>query len=534
MKPTMFDSKCTDEQSINSGGYDPAGENKSGGMRKQLLTILLTSLVIVFTNYLCNTDPVLDTNISFEYGWDTITPLPNPDKGWYHHLLDNRIDRYGLTDTQLLKVFPGLDHFYLRLAWAFLEPEEGKYDWSLIDNIVVEFVPKGYKIAFRITSSETGTVPFSVPVEIDGIHYATPHWVREAGARGVIPERMRNKYWIPDWSDSIYLEKLNNFHRAFAERYDGKYWVRYIDVGSIGDWGEGHTSSSTNVPPTVQDVKANIDVYLKNYKNTQIVVTDDMLYWRKNESDVRELYEYAIGNGITLRDDSPLVNWYVQRNFDTWSVSHPHFFDPLYLDKPVIFELQHYHTVKRDGNWRGKNGQEIIPELGVSGATIFKKSMELIRPTYIGYHGYIEEFYNDNPNLAGELLNRCGYWYFPVSASFPLKMNKSGSRISFKWLNKGVAPAYKAYSILFYFESVKGEDSFYVVLDSGNKNWLPGIVKDEIYNIEIPPHITQGEYVLKFKIKNTSSKYFQRDVAIGLNRSKRDENHFYILGKVII
>jgi hypothetical protein len=123
--------------------------------------------------------------------WDTIRPLINPDKGWYHHMLDNGIGKYLLEDESELKAFPGMDHLYRRLAWAYLEPEEGKYNWS------------------------------------------------------------------------------------------------YIDVGSIGEWGEGHTNNSTRIPPTVEEVKANMDIYLKHYKKTQLVVTDDLLYWNKSEKDLK-------------------------------------------------------------------------------------------------------------------------------------------------------------------------------------------------------------------------------------------------------
>ena len=49
-------------------------------------------------------------------------------------------------------------------------------------------------------------------------------------------------------------------HAAFAARYDQKPWVRYVDVGSIGDWGEGHTWSSTRIPTTFNEVKTNIDL----------------------------------------------------------------------------------------------------------------------------------------------------------------------------------------------------------------------------------------------------------------------------------
>ncbi len=292
--------------------------------------------------------------LNLESQWDTMRPLENPDKGWYHHMLDNGIDKYLIQDENDLHDFPGMNHLYLRLAWAYLEPEEGKYDWSYIDNIVDKYVPLGYKISFRITSKETG-----FPYEKDGVGYATPYWVRQAGAKGVVPSEFGPPVWSPDWGDLIYLEKLSNFHKAFAEKYDGKPWVLDTDVGSIGDWGEGHTHFSTRVPPTVTEIKANIDVYLKHYSETQIVVTDDLIYWNKPEEDVNELLQYVLENDITFRDDSPLVDYYMSNYTDTWSVSHPQFFEAVYRERPTIYELQHYLHVKRDGNWIGKNGEEI-------------------------------------------------------------------------------------------------------------------------------------------------------------------------------
>lgn len=116
-----------------------------------------------------------------------------------------------------------MDHLYLRLAWAFLEPEEGKCNRSYIDDIVKKYVPKGYKIAFRISCKEAGIAPNSVPTQVDGIQYTTPYWV--AGAKGIEKPPYGSASWTPDWSDKIFLEKLNNFHKAFAARYDGQPYV---------------------------------------------------------------------------------------------------------------------------------------------------------------------------------------------------------------------------------------------------------------------------------------------------------------------
>ncbi len=340
--------------------------------------------------------------------WDTVRVLHNPGKGWYHHLLDNGIDKYKIRNDSIFLSFPAMDHLYLRLAWSYLEPQEGKYNWLVIDSIIDRYVPLGFGISFRITSKETGKFPNAVNQEFNNIQYATPYWVKKAGAKGTITEMWGIKSWVPHWDDPVYLEKLNKFHNAFAKRYDGKPWIRYIDIGSIGEWGEGHTSFSTKIPPTLEEVKANIDVFLKNYKKSQLICTDDLLYYGKDEKNVNSLLDYTLTNGISLRDDSPMVNWYLQQNLNTWSVSHPYFYDPLYLSKPVVFELQHYGIVKRDSNWLGKNGEGTIARYGHSGAEIMRKAIETMHATYIGYHGYAEEWITDNPDLTNQLANLCG------------------------------------------------------------------------------------------------------------------------------
>ncbi len=461
--------------------------------------------------------------------WDTVRPLANPEKGWYHHMLDNGIGKYLLKDESELKAFPGMDHLYLRLAWAYLEPEEGKFNWSYIDNIVEKYVPLGYGISFRISCKETGGKPNSVPEEIDGVFYATPSWVEKAGAKGVVPTQFGSKSWTPDWDDPVFLEKLDNFHRAFAAKYDGKPWVRYIDVGSIGEWGEGHTNNSTRIPPSVEEIKSNMDIYLKNYKKTQLVVTDDLLYWNKSEKDVKTLYDYAIANGFTLRDDSPMVKYYVEKMIKTWSVSHPQFYTPLYLQKPIIFESEHYPTVKRNGLWLGKNGKDTIPSVGYPGAKIFREAIKLEHATYIGFHGYAEEYLTDNPDLAGELLNLCGYWYFPKSVTIR-SVKKSSLQFDIEWVNKGVAPAYSVYQLKGKLTSVNKPDKpvYFSIQSSGNKNWLPDVPFTEYYSTEFKEKL-KGTFSLSIQIFDNRSG---RPVEIGLKEPLMDSEGFYLISDI--
>lgn len=497
--------------------------------------VIFSAVIAICFFHSCGPGNGSSEEIDLRATWDTVRVLENPGKGWYHHMPDNGIERYHIRNDSIFNSFPGMDHIYIRLAWSFLEPREGQFDWSRIDEIVDKYVPLGYGISFRVSCKERRGYPNSVAHMVDGVHYATPYWVRQAGAKGQVSLSRGTDdvhAWSPDWDDPVFLAKLDNFHRAFAERYDGKPWIRYVDVGSIGDYGEGHTSASTKIPPTVEEVKANIDVHLKYYKHAQLVVTDDLLYYGKEDNEMQELYDYVVTRGITLRDDSPMVGWYVRKYLDTWTISHPHFYDPLYLEKPIVFELSHYSSVKRS-YWFGENGRGIIPELGVSGAEIFRRAIETMHATYIGYHGYAEDFLADNPDLAGELLNRCGYWYFPVSAAFSREISNGPQALMITWLNKGVAPAYRDFSMVLCFDPTEsGQTHRIVIPDAGNTKWLPGEEFTATYTYELTDRIAEGEYLLKMKLKDTGPEDMQRDIALGVSDSVLDHEHYMVLGKV--
>jgi hypothetical protein len=489
-------------------------------MKNILILILVGSLLSCTSNK--NFEP---TNTDLVSYWDSIRPLENPDKGWYHHMFDNGIGKYLIQDDKDLERFPGMDHLYLRLSWAYLEPEEGVYDWSYIDDIVEKYVPMGYKISFRISCKETEGVPTSIPYEVDGIGYATPYWVKKAGAKGVDRPKFGPAVWTPDWGDPVYLEKLDNFHKAFAEKYDGKPWVRYVDVGSIGDWGEGHTWFSTRVDATMDEILAHIKLHLKHYKKTQIIVTDDLIYSGKSEIEQQELVDFVLKNGISFRDDSPLVSVTLREYLETWSVRSPEFFEKAWKKMPTIFELEHYSTVKRNNDWKGENGSEIIPNIGVSGAEVFINSMKLIRPTYIGYHGYLGEWLDDNPDLTKELLNLSGYWYFPKSIRVK-EYKKDELSFEIEWLNKGVAPAYSIYQLngkLIPEDSSKEVIAF-TINNSDNKNWLPNVISVAPYKIELSEKL-KGNYHLAIQLYDPKS---ERPVELGLSTEIKQEDYFVI------
>ena len=498
-------------------------------MRKLSDLIVLSLLSATFVLFWQN--QALCRLIDMTSRWDNKTPLENPHKGWYHHYPDNHLTkRYPVAKDSDLLDFPGMDHLYMRLAWAYLEPEEGQFDWPIIDRTIDKWTTRGLGIAFRISCRETST---------DRIEqqYATPRWVMEAGAKGGYYLRGKrigsDGPWEPVYDDPVFLEKLENFLRAFASRYDGKPWLRYVDVGSIGDWGEGHTSSGSQTEYDYDQRKVHVDLYRRHFRKTQIVISDDFVYCIRNLQDRQKMHRYITNNGITYRDDSILVNGYLMGYSDTYTVRSPEFFADVWQAKPTIFELEHYGSVKRHGNWLGRPGSSLEKYgKGKTGADFFRGALGLLHATYIGYHGYAHEWLSENPDLTVELLNRCGYWYF-LHQLETADVWKVGTPqiIRMVWENRGVAPAYHVYHLIL---RLQGPETIDLELDSGNRRWVPkseGKTYSEDYEIDIPRTLKPGQYELKLKLYSRQEK---RDVLLALDPRLLDDSNFYVIGKVTL
>ena len=105
---------------------------------------------------------------------DTGVALVNPGMGWTLHFYSNMIRNYGskLEPSDTLDDWPGLSVVYLRVPWAFLEPAEGQFNWSLFDTPAQRWIAKGRKIAMRVSCSES--------------------WMRYA-------TRLATGWWTPSW-----------------------------------------------------------------------------------------------------------------------------------------------------------------------------------------------------------------------------------------------------------------------------------------------------------------------------------------------
>lgn len=457
--------------------------------------------------------------------------LANPHKGWYHHFPDNHPDKYAIDRDEDLLQFPGMDHLYIRLAWAYLEPKEGQFEWGVIDRIIQKWTARGLGIAFRISCKETST---------DRIEqqFATPRWVMEAGASGGHYSMGKatgpQGPWEPVYDDPVFLAKLERFIAAFAARYDGKPWVRYVDIGSIGDWGEGHAWAGSRKEVGFEARQRHVDIHLRHFKRSLLVLSDDFVFALNNPAERQALHRYAVEHGISYRDDSILVNGYVQGLSDRFTVRSPEFFADVYLRTPTVLELEHYSAVRRLGNWEGRP-DSLVGRFGKgkTGPDYFRGAVGLLHATYIGYHGNARQWLADNPQLTGELLNRCGYWLFPESIELPAEW-AAGAKVPVVLAveNRGVAPPYAEYELRI--KVSNRQASFVQVMAKGCRTWLPGAATQVRAEVAAPADLKAGTYDISVGLFDASGEK-ERAVELGLKAELRDrEGYWRVAGVKVV
>ncbi len=107
---------------------------------------------------------------------DTGAPLINPGMGWMFHHYDNNITRYtvDLEPSDGVDEFPGVSSVYIRLAWSYLEPEEGQ----------VQLGDCGHADAEVDLERQDDRFPDHTSEGSASQGFATPRWVEKAGREG--------------------------------------------------------------------------------------------------------------------------------------------------------------------------------------------------------------------------------------------------------------------------------------------------------------------------------------------------------------
>lgn len=403
----------------------------------------------------------------------TLTPtdhgraLVNPDMGWTMHFYSNVPTNYGsqLEPEDVLDDFPGLSTVYLRLPWAFIEPEKGKFNWEWLDTPAQRWISVGKKVALRITATENWTLS------------GTPEWVFQAGAR----YHEVDHYKEPEYDDGIFLSAVEHFVSEMARRYDGNPNVAFIDIGHFGMWGEGHTEVTTprhHISWGFETQKRIIDIYCKYFKHTQLVISDDFAGHDRPGLHF-PIIDYALSRGVTLRDDSILVqpaprSWY-----------HSEMASLFWPTMPVVLEHEHYGGSVQRGAW----DKELL-----------LRAVEEYHASYLSIHWWPRIELDENRDIIDRINRRMGYRIQLSEVRWPQTVRKGQPfRLCASWRNAGVAPCYPGGYPCFTLKNEKGGIVSVLVDEGLNVRELPVAGPDE----SVGEAVRDSSYIVARAMENS-------------------------------
>lgn len=202
------------------------------------------------TNYVVRSLQVLAlnsaTNLTIQPVKDDLSLLINPGKGYAEY---GGPSKYTANATGV---------GYSRWDWSVIEPAEGVYNWSVVDNFISAFAAYGLQSAIGIISADclyTTNQPTPAWVFQPGTNAQTGAVYTNGAASIAVLDACgdTNKIVVAaNWNDPVYLARLHDFITAFAARYDGNTNLAYLDMRDYGLWGEGNGNfgtGTTNVLP---------------------------------------------------------------------------------------------------------------------------------------------------------------------------------------------------------------------------------------------------------------------------------------------
>ena len=380
---------------------------------------------------------------------------------------------------------------YARVNWSALEPEEGVFNWSRIDDLINKAVSLGLPASFRIMCVSSGSWS----------GWVTPKWVFEKGAKDepfvtnldIKGKRVDVVQHTPVFDDPVFMEAHRRFLVALAERYDGDPRLAGMDIGSYGHWGEWHcyglppnTNQYSKVkipweaphvyPPEIRQQYA--DWYLENFRQTTLVfMTDD---WKT--------FRYALGDGPVARVGMRRDGVGSPSHFERWIGTPPYDAIPrmadVWRDRPVWFE---FYTTASDLKNRGWNLERSVDWMLTNHVTVV--NTEPLSPWNIG----------DDPETFAQLRKLdlyAGARFVPREAD----VESDGQTVSVRLTgeNRGVARLHLPYELQIVVAGPDGQERFVHVASVDPGSWLPG------------PFSVEERFALPADVDATDARLFAR------------------------
>ena len=130
---------------------------------------------------------------------------------------------------------------YLELRWREVEPEEGVYAWEALEQKygLAALREQGIHLVLRFVCDVPGKEP----------HLDIPDWLYAQTGDGSWYDTAYGKGYSPDYANEMFRAAHHRVLGALAAFFGTDGFVTYVELGSLGHWGEWHIKSGEGLVP---------------------------------------------------------------------------------------------------------------------------------------------------------------------------------------------------------------------------------------------------------------------------------------------
>lgn len=309
---------------------------------------------------------------------------------------------------------------YVELRWADWEPEKTNYD--------IDFVNTEYRLSTYREEGRQVVFRFICDNPTSEDHIDIPDWLyEETGADGYHYNTNYGSGYSPNYSNETFIAAHTKAIEALGEAFGQDDFFCYVEIGSLGHWGEYHVNISEGVPPLPSfDIRNEyIKPYLTAFPNARFMTRYPLVETIK--------YDFGLYNDMT-GDPEETEYWLSQMTGGTWEQTGL----PEQANTTNTWKTQpvggEFASMQKDSFYLHDNLSETLE--------LLQKSHQ----SFIGPKIIVNETSIDYSSASQAILKTIGYRYY-VSGVKVDASREEDVTITVDVSNEGIAPAYDTYTM---------------------------------------------------------------------------------------
>ncbi|MCD8129697.1 MAG: DUF4832 domain-containing protein [Lachnospiraceae bacterium] len=348
-------------------------------------------------------------------------------------------DTKACEDTQLV---------YIGLTWARWEPTEGVYD--------IQYLEETYHIEQWQEEGKHAVLRFLCDVPGSSGHVMDiPEWLYLQTMDGSFYTTSYGSGYSPNYENSTFRAAHRAAIEALADYCNESDFVAYVEIGSLGHWGEWHVHSDVE-GAGMPDAEICLEYVLDYYDS----FTNARLLMRRN-------YEMAAELGLGLYNDMTGSETST-RGWLSWIENGgSQQTDGKALEYRALENF--WETAPVGGEFTSATPMEEM--LGEN----LDMTLSLIEETHMSFIGpYCPTGEEAQSEGAQEVLKRLGYRLYISGLTTSYSLRENELQISMTWENTGIAPMYWDWPVTMYVYSLDGKLEYSETVEMNLTQLVPG------------------------------------------------------------